>query len=170
MAPFFFSYQKAIGRELLFIFSGQRSKIDSIALSAHRIGDNSMKPYPLDLRRRVLDDLDAGLSVVKAAKKHSVSQAWIRKLRQRRELTGEIAPLRQAQHGRRPLIEGHEDELVAMVRTYPNESLEGLGYCISSRVGTILSRHTIRRALERLGMWPRTSGSIPEGVGAANQE
>ena len=129
-----------------------------------------MKPYALELRKDVLNDLDAGMSVVQAAEKHAVSEAWNRKLRLRRELTGEIAPLRQVQHGRRPLIEGHEDELVAMVRAYPGESLEGLGYCISSRVGTILSRHTIRRALERLGMWPRTSDSASEGVGVANQE
>lgn len=42
-----------------------------------------MKPYSMDLRVRVLADLDAGLVPEDVAAKFTVSVAWVRRLRQR---------------------------------------------------------------------------------------
>jgi len=52
-----------------------------------------MKAYSEDLRRRVLDDCDAGLRSRAAAAKYRESDTWVRRLKQRRRKTGEILPL-----------------------------------------------------------------------------
>ena len=57
-----------------------------------------MKAYSMDLRERVLKDADAGLKTGAIADKYSVSPAWVRRLKQRRAATGEVAP-RQQRHG-----------------------------------------------------------------------
>jgi transposase len=51
-----------------------------------------MKPYSMDLRQRVLEDCDGGLSTLQVAQKYRVSTAWIRRLKQRRRQTGDIQP------------------------------------------------------------------------------
>jgi transposase len=51
-----------------------------------------MKAYSMDLRERVLKDVDAGLKTGAIADKYSVSPAWVRRLKQRRTATGEVAP------------------------------------------------------------------------------
>lgn len=53
-----------------------------------------MKAYSLDLRQRVLADCDAGVRTQAVAQKYSVSRAWVRRLKQRRRETGEVAPRR----------------------------------------------------------------------------
>lgn len=51
-----------------------------------------MEAYSTDLRVRVLADCDDGMKTKKVAKKHRVSPAWVRRLKQRRRETGSIAP------------------------------------------------------------------------------
>ena len=51
-----------------------------------------MKAYSLDLRERVLNDVDDGMDAPAAAKKYSVSPSWVRRLKQRRAATGEVGP------------------------------------------------------------------------------
>ena len=54
-----------------------------------------MKAYSMDLRVRVLADCDAGLGTTSVARAYRVSSAWVRRLKQRRRETGEIAPRRR---------------------------------------------------------------------------
>lgn len=51
-----------------------------------------MQAYSLDLRTRVLADCDRGLSTRAVATKYSVSESWVRRLKQRRRETGAVAP------------------------------------------------------------------------------
>ena len=44
------------------------------------------QPLSMDLRTRVLTDLDAGLKTSAVARKYTVSPAWVRRLRQRRHI------------------------------------------------------------------------------------
>ena len=37
-----------------------------------------MSPYPMELRRRILADCDAGMNTLAVAVKHDVSPAWVR--------------------------------------------------------------------------------------------
>ena len=60
-----------------------------------------MRAYSMDLRERVLHDSDAGMKAATVAVKCHVSASWVRRLKQRRRETGEVAPRRQ-RYGRQP--------------------------------------------------------------------
>ena len=51
--------------------------------------------YSIDLRERVIQDADAGLSSKDLAERYHVSRAWVDALKQRRRKTGSIEPLKQ---------------------------------------------------------------------------
>ena len=55
--------------------------------------------YSMDLRARVLQDADAGLSSGELAARYHVSRAWVDALKQRRRETGTIAPRAQTKFG-----------------------------------------------------------------------
>ena len=48
-----------------------------------------MKSYSIDLRSRILEDCDAGMTTRVVATKYRVSESWVRRLKQRRRETGE---------------------------------------------------------------------------------
>ena len=54
-----------------------------------------MRAYSMDLRERVLHDSDAGMQAAAVASKYRVSASWVRRLKQRRRETGEVAPRQQ---------------------------------------------------------------------------
>ena len=60
-----------------------------------------MRAYSMDLRERVLLESDAGVSAAAVAANYHVSASWVRRLKQRRRETGEIAP-RAQRYGPRP--------------------------------------------------------------------
>jgi transposase len=108
-----------------------------------------MKPYSMDLRQRVLADCDAGMTTDAVAAKYSVSESWVRRLKQRRRETGEVAPRRQ-RHGPRPSWQkqGYADALRAAVAAAPDATLEELG----SRLGLAVALSTLWRACAALGL------------------
>ena len=107
-----------------------------------------MKEYSMDLRQRVLADCDAGLTTLATARKHRVSTAWVRRLKQRRRETGEVAPRRPARRGPARLLDGHDDRLRALARAEPG--LSAAEY--RDRLGVAASPLTVWRALRRLGL------------------
>lgn len=102
-----------------------------------------MQAYALDLRRRVLADSDAGQSTSRVAKKYRVSPAWVRRLKQRRRETGEIAPRRSG--GRRPRIIDRS-RLAALVAQQSDATLAEL----RARLGVKCSLSGLWKALDRL--------------------
>lgn len=86
-----------------------------------------MKAYSIDLRERVLVDCDAGMEVRQVAVKYRVSESWIRRLRQRRRESGEVAP-RKSDHPAEPKWLAHRERLEALVhesrnRPWPSDRL-----------------------------------------------
>jgi transposase len=75
--------------------------------------------YSMDLRARVIQDADAGLSSKELAARYHVSRAWVDALKQRRRETGAIAPHKQTKFRRR-VLEGQEDRLRALVTAQPD--------------------------------------------------
>lgn len=101
-------------------------------------------PYSLDLRRRVLEDCDAELGTRAVAIKYRVSESWVRRLKQRRRETGEIAPRRR---GPQPTKWApHADRLAELVRQKPDATLRELSEQLEMR----LSLPTLWRALRAL--------------------
>ena len=113
-----------------------------------------MKAYSIDLRERVLKDLDGGMKTSAVATKYSVSPAWVRRLKQRRATTGEIAPRRQ-RHGKKPAWVAHAQAIREAVRQAPDATLDEY----RQRFGLPMSRATLARALIVLGLTRKKSRS-----------
>jgi transposase len=104
-----------------------------------------MRAYSMDLRERVLADCDAGLPTKRVAQKFSVSPAWVRRLKQRRRETGQIAP-RQQRYGRRAILAEHLETLAGLVREQPDATAKEL----ASRLPVQVSHQTVQRTLQQL--------------------
>ena len=78
-----------------------------------------MRAYSMDLRERVLHDSDAGMQAAAVASKYRVSASWVRRLKQRRRETGEVAP-RQQRYGRHPVLASQLHTLAALIREQPD--------------------------------------------------
>jgi transposase len=120
-----------------------------------------MTPYSTDLRRRVLKDCDAGVGTRAVAQKFSVSESWVRKLKQQRRETGSIEPL-TATPGPKPTLAPHADQLRELVRAAPGLSAEEY----RDRLGVDVAAVTVWRALRRLDLTFKKSPSTrPSGAG-----
>lgn len=78
-----------------------------------------MKAYSMDLRERVLADSDAGAPTKQVAEKYGVSGAWVRWLKRRRRLTGQVEP--GVPTGRPRKI--NREKLAALVEAHPDATL-----------------------------------------------
>jgi transposase len=106
-----------------------------------------MKPYSMDLRQRILKDVDAGMSTRKVATKYEVSESWVRRLKQRRRENGEIVP-RSSRNRRQPKWLAVADRLQTLVERKPDITLREL----RKALGDTLSIQTLSRALRQLQM------------------
>jgi transposase len=84
-----------------------------------------VQAYSLDLRQRVLADCDRGLATRAVATKYSVSESWLRRLKQRRRETGAIAP-RPSNPGPKPSWHAYADHLREAIRQTPDATLAEL--------------------------------------------
>ena len=116
-----------------------------------------MRAYSLDLRNRVLADVDGGMSQAATARKYRVSTRWIYNLLQQRETTGDIAPRRGG--GRTPLLAAHADQLAQLVEEQPDATLAEL----REKLGAAVGLSTVWRALAALKITLKKS---PECGGA----
>jgi transposase len=109
--------------------------------------EDAVQPYSLDLRQRVLADCDRGLSTRVVATKYSVSESWVRRLKQRRRQTGEVAP-RAAASGRKPSWPAYAEQLRQAIAATPDATLEEL----RDRLGLATALSTLWRAVAALGL------------------
>jgi transposase len=110
--------------------------------------------YSIDLRARVIQDSDAGLSSKDLAERYHVSRAWVDALKQRRRETGSIAPLKQTKFRGRVLA-GHEGQLAALVAARPDATLAELREAL--RTSAALA--TVWRELDRLQLTVKKNDS-----------
>ena len=120
-----------------------------------------MKSYSMDLRERILRDCDGGLETRVVATKYDVSESWVRRLKQRRRETGEVAP-RRAGSRREPKWQAHADRLQQLVAERPDATLEEL----RDELGVALSTTTLWRALRALQLtFKKKSSARPSKIG-----
>jgi transposase len=101
----------------------------------------------MDLRERVLKDLDGGLATSTVALKYSVSTAWLRRLKQRRTATGAIGPKPQ-RRGSIPAAAIYAEQIREAVRQAPDATLDEY----RKRLNWPMSRSTLANALLALGL------------------
>jgi transposase len=105
-----------------------------------------VQAYSLDLRARVLADCDRGLSTRAVATEYSVSESWVRRLKQRRRDTGEVTP--RPPQPRQPTLTPHLDRLRQLVAAQPDATLQEL----RSQLGVAVCLATVWAAVRRLGL------------------
>jgi transposase len=113
-----------------------------------------MKTYSMDLRVRVLKDVDAGLTTSAVASKYSVSPAWVRRLKQRRNATGQVGPTPQ-KRGVTPGWVTYAEQIRAAVQKAPDATLAEF----RDRFRIPLSKSALARALIVLGLSRKKSRS-----------
>jgi len=110
--------------------------------------------YSVDLRERVLADLDGGMTKAALARRYRVSTRWIYNLQRQRDETGDIAP-RRGKTGPKPKLSEHTDRLLKLVEEHPDASLREL----RDQLGVPVSIGTIFNTLKRLGVTFKKSGA-----------
>ena len=103
--------------------------------------------YSLDLRTRVMDDLDRGLSAEEAAEKFSVTARTIYSWKLLKRETGDIAP-RQGKTGPKRKLDPHREAILAGIRENSDLTLEEL----KSQLGLPGCLQTLSNALHRWGI------------------
>ena len=127
-----------------------------------------MKLYSVDLRERLLQAIDAGLSQAEASRTFGVGTSTITRWRQRRTATGAVAPASRPR--RSPTIgPAHAAALRAQVAQHPDATLaEHCRYWAGSHA-TSVSVATMSRAIRRLGITvkksPARQGAGPSPAG-----
>jgi transposase len=112
-----------------------------------------MKPYSIDLRERVLDALDAGMSRAEALRVFQVSLGSIKRWLRQRRSGGDLTPQRPS--GRTPTITPEQHaQLRLQLEAAPDASLADQARSWNADHGTSLSAWTMGRAIRRLG-WSR---------------
>ena len=113
----------------------------------------TMQPYSTDLRERVLDALETGMSRPEAVRIFQVSIGSIKRWLRLRRTTGDLTPKRPS--GRTPEISPALYPLLrAQLEAAPDASLAEHATQWNAAQGTSLSSWTIGRAIRRLG-WSR---------------
>lgn len=103
------------------------------------------KAYSMDLRVRVLADVDGGMGTRAVAARCTVSEAWVRRRKQRRAATGETTP-RSSRNRRVGFRQRHADALRAAVAADGNRTLAEL----RAHLGVRVSLGTLWQALTDL--------------------
>lgn len=84
-----------------------------------------MGPYSVDLRTRVMEDVESGLSVEKAASKYSVSSRVIYKWKRLKQETGSLNP-RRGRSGPCLKLEPYREAILNAIEQSPGLTLEDL--------------------------------------------
>jgi transposase len=106
-----------------------------------------MKPYSMDLRERVLKDSAAGVGTKAVAEKFSVSESWVRRLKQRNREDGRTEP-KSPRNRRVPKLSSHADRIRALVAATPDLTLAELRRAL----GVTVALGTLWAAVAGLGL------------------
>ena len=104
-----------------------------------------MAPYSMDLRVRVMADVDGGMGTTAVARKYRVSADWIRKLKRLRRETGSFAA-RQQRVSHATKLDEDLPRLEQLVAQQPDATLQEL----RDALGVQVSLSSVWRALRRL--------------------
>ncbi len=124
------------------------------------------KAYSIDLRERVLNDIDAGMSTEAAARKYSVSISWAYSLKKRRRETGSIAP-KEYRRGQERKFAPYEKEVRQLVADNADATLEELHAMLPNKDNvTVVTLHNFLKHLEI--SWKKRRFALPNNSGTTS--
>ena len=115
-----------------------------------------MEAYSIDLRRRVVEAHDRGMSVIEITATFSIHQTTVSRWLVRRDRTGTVSPLNQHTGRKRKLDAQAHRRLADLVDQDPDATLVEL----RDRVGTDCCLATLWWALHRLGLTYKKRRSV----------
>jgi transposase len=119
-----------------------------------------IEPYSMDLRNRAVAMLDEGASSTEVAEALGVSDSWVRKMRLRRDVLGDLAP--GSPPGKpRKLTTDDMVGLYILVEEQPDVTLEELAVLMAKRMKVRVSISTLSRRLIELGLTRKKRLSTP---------
>lgn len=83
------------------------------------------RSYSLDLRERVMSDVDKGMFIEAVAEKYSISTRVIFQWRDLRDETGELLP-RKGKTGPKPKLDSYRSEILSAIESNSSITLEEL--------------------------------------------
>ena len=107
-----------------------------------------MKPIPAEVRAEVLSACDAEEGTRVVAVRFNVSESWVRRVKQQRRETGQVAP--QTTPPQEPKCKNWADWLVAKVRSHPDIYLRELQTDLKAERGEEVCLTTICNACRAL--------------------
>jgi transposase len=107
-----------------------------------------MKPYPAEFRGEVLAACDANEGTHDVAVRFNVSESWVRRIKQQRRETGQVAPKTAAP--RQPKWQAWAEWLVAKITARPDSYLRELQAELKQERGEEVSLMTICAACQAL--------------------
>jgi transposase len=113
----------------------------------------------MDLRERALALLERGKSSIEVGEQLDVSDSWVRKIRLRLAVLGEVAP-RTPPGKPRKLTEKQEEKLCLLSLENPDATLAELADLARRRMAVSLSISTISRRLIEMGMTRKKRASM----------
>jgi putative transposase len=120
-----------------------------------------IEPYSMDLRNRAVAMLDEGANSTEVAEALGVSDSWVRKMRLRRDLLGDLTP--GSPPGKpRKLTTDDMVNLYVFVDEQPDVTLEELAVLMAKRLKVRVSISTLSRRLIELGLTRKKRLSTPQ--------
>ncbi len=110
------------------------------------------RPLSNDLRGRVIDAVDGGMSRRAAAARFGVAVSTAIKWVGRWRATGSRSPRRQGGDKRSHRIEAHREEILALIAESPDITLAEIADHLRARHGLGVAQSTVWRLLDRHGM------------------
>ena len=119
-----------------------------------------IEPYSMDLRNRAVAMLDEGASSMDVAEALGVSDSWVRKMRLRRDVLGDLAP---GSPPGKPRLLTTDDmvELYLLVDEQPDVTLGELAVLMAKRLKVRVSISTLSRRRIELGLTRKKRLSTP---------
>ena len=119
-----------------------------------------MQAIPVEMRRRILDDCDNGMTEKAAAKKWNVGRSTIAKLKKQRRETGSIEPM-QASGGPKAKLAEHRGLLKQIVDKTPDATLEE----IREQLPVAVCIQTVHTELQKLKLaYKKNNGTPPSRI------
>lgn len=121
-----------------------------------------MKPYPLELRQRILDAVDKQLGTIeKIAEIFGVTERYVYKLLALRRDTQDLAP-RPRRGGAEARLDGPKLlRLAALVAEQPDATLKELAASLNRRRRVRVSLPTVWRGLQKIDFTLKKSPAAP---------
>jgi transposase len=113
----------------------------------------SMKPYPVELRERIVAAVDQSEATIKEiAGLFNVTERYVYKLLKQQNKTGDLSPLPHAGGARSKLTDRQKLKVAELVAQMPDATLEQLRRAVEKRLRVQVSVSTVWNVLDVLDL------------------